>query len=120
MLKIAKRILGIKRNKIDKNDPSLKQYFIDHTVVLSRATEHQEMIQQEYEREKQRRTKTSVRSWEVSAVETGSDESECHDSIRAVVLIRGKAKSASVETEDQGSVLPQSLILQENLEWVMV
>ena len=105
MLKIAKRILGFRTTKIDKNDPNLKQYFIDHTVILNRATEQQEKMQQEYEIEEHRRIEKGIRSWEVSAVETDSDESECYDSARAVVLVRGKAKAASIETEDQDSIL---------------
>ena len=87
MLKIARRILGIRTDRIGRRDPSLKQYFIDHAVVLNRLTE-----QQEHGRE-------SARSWEVSAVETGSDESECYGSVRAVVFVRGKARCASTETD---------------------
>ena len=92
MLKIAKRILGIRTDNIDRSDPSLKQYFIDHTAILNRLTEHQE-----HERK-------STKSWEVTAVEMDSDGSECYDSVRAVILVKRKAKSASIET-DQGSVM---------------
>lgn len=98
MLKIVKRILGIKTKRIDKKDPSLKQYFIDHTIVQSIVTENQERMLQEFERK-------STRSWEVSAIETNSDESECYDSAKATILVRGKAKTASVETTDQDAIL---------------
>ena len=43
-------------------------------------------------------------------METDSDESECYEYARAVILVRGKAKSALIEAEDQGSILAQNPI----------
>lgn len=121
MLKIIRRIFGFKKNNIiDINDPSLRQYFIDHTVVLNMIAEDRKRMQQVYEIIRQRRSRESARSWEVSAVETDNDESECRDSTRAVVLVRGKAKTASIETKDQGSVLNHNRIVYESSEWILV
>lgn len=101
------------------NEPNLRQYLIDHTVVLNLIAKDLERMQQIYEEMRQRKAK-SVRSWDVCAVETDAEESECRDSVSAVVLAKGKAKTASVDTEDQGPALTRNLILCEGYELILL
>ena len=111
MLKTAKRVLGLKESTFKRDDPSLKQYFIEHGVILKSVIEHQKEVQQQRERdEQQQRIKANSRTWEVCAVETDCDESECYDFDRVESLFKRKGKIASVETNDQGAVVEQSLL----------
>ena len=79
MLKAIKRILGIRTSRISTSEPNLRQYLIDHTVVsilLNMIAKDRERMQQSYEEMRQRKAR-SVRSWDVCAVETDAEESEC-------------------------------------------